>query len=79
MISGSGRSLREGNGNLPSILAWGNPMDRGAWRTTGHEVARVRHDLVTKPPPKKRRTGKQDHYIKKRKTVHRYILKSRPI
>ena len=22
-----------------SILDLGNPMDRGAWRTTGHEVA----------------------------------------
>ena len=26
-------------------------MDRGAWWDTVHEVARVRHDLVTKPPP----------------------------
>ena len=24
-------------------------MDRGAWRATVHGVARVRHDLVTKP------------------------------
>ena len=26
-------------------------MDRGAWWATVHGVARVRHDLVTKPPP----------------------------
>ena len=26
-------------------------MDRGAWRATVHRVARVRHELVTKPPP----------------------------
>ena len=26
-------------------------MDRGAWRTTVHGVARVGHNLVTKPPP----------------------------
>ena len=26
-------------------------MDREAWRTTLHEVTRVRHNLVTKPPP----------------------------
>ena len=26
-------------------------MDRGAWQATVHEVARVRHDLGTKPPP----------------------------
>ena len=31
-----------------SILAWENPMDRGAWRATVHGVARVGHDLVTK-------------------------------
>ena len=24
-------------------------MDRGAWRATVHEIARVGHDLVTKP------------------------------
>ena len=26
-------------------------MDRGDWHDIVHEVARVRHDLVTKPPP----------------------------
>ena len=26
-----------------------NPMDRGAWWATGHGVARVRHDVATKP------------------------------
>ena len=26
-------------------------MDRGAWRATVHGVARVEHDLATKPPP----------------------------
>ena len=36
-----------------SILAWKNPMDRGAWGATVHRVVRVRHDLATKllPPP----------------------------
>ena len=33
------------------ILAWEISMDRGAWRATVHGVARVGHDLVTKPPP----------------------------
>ena len=32
-----------------SILAWRIPMDRGAWQATVHGVARVRHNLVTKP------------------------------
>ena len=26
-------------------------MDRGAWWATVHGVARVGHDLATKPPP----------------------------
>ena len=30
-------------------------MDRGAWQATFHGVTRVRHDLVTKPPPPKSR------------------------
>ena len=32
-----------------NILAWKNPMDRGAWQGTIHGVARIRHNLVTKP------------------------------
>ena len=28
-----------------------NPMDRGDWQATVHEVARVRHNLATKVPP----------------------------
>ena len=30
-----------------SILAWGNPMDRGAWRATVHGVTRVGHNSAT--------------------------------
>ena len=33
---GSGRSPGEGNSNPPHILAWRNPMDRGAWQATVH-------------------------------------------
>ena len=40
MISGSRRSPGEGNGN---------PLQY-SWLVTVHGVARVRHDLVTKPP-----------------------------
>ena len=48
---GSGRSPGEGNGN-PLQYSWlENPMDRGTWWATVHGVARVGHDLVTKPPP----------------------------
>ena len=28
-----------------------NPIDRGAWQATAHEVAKVRHDWATEPPP----------------------------
>ena len=48
---GSGRSSGEGNGNPPQHSCLGNPMDRGTWRATIHGVARVGHNLVTKPPP----------------------------
>ena len=42
---------REGNGNPLQYSCLENPMDRGAWQATVHGVARVGHDLVTKPPP----------------------------
>jgi len=32
--------LEEGMATHPSILAWRIPMDRGAWRTTVHGVAK---------------------------------------
>ena len=50
-IPGLGRSPGEGNGNPLQYSCLENPMDRGAWWATVHGVARVRHDLVTTPPP----------------------------
>ena len=47
-ISGSGRSLGGGNGNLLQYSCLENPKDRGAWGATVHGVARVGHDSVTK-------------------------------
>ena len=41
----------EGNGNQLQYSCLENPMDRGAWQATVHGVARVGHDLATKPPP----------------------------
>jgi len=35
-IPGWGRSPGEGNGNPLQYSCLGNPMDRGAWRATGH-------------------------------------------
>ena len=47
----TGRSPGGGSGNLLQYSCLGNSMDRGAWRVTVDGVARVRHDLVTVPPP----------------------------
>ena len=37
-----------GQRSLAGYIPWGR---RGAWQATVHGVARVGHDLVTKPPP----------------------------
>ena len=50
-IPESGRSPGEGNGNPLQYSCLENSMDRGAWQATVHGVARVRHNLATKPPP----------------------------
>ena len=47
-IPGSGRSPGEGNSNPLQYSCLENPTDRGAWQTTVHGVARVRHNLATK-------------------------------
>ena len=49
LIPGSERSPGGGNGNPLQFSCLENPMDSGAWQATGHGVARVGHDLVTKP------------------------------
>ena len=51
LIPGSGRSAEEGNGNSLQYSCLENPTDRGAWQAAVHGVARVGHDLVSKPPP----------------------------
>ena len=51
-IPGSGRSPGKGNGNPFQYSCLEDPMDRGAWQATVHGVARVIHNLTTKPPPK---------------------------
>ena len=45
LISGSGRSPGRGNGNPLQYSCLENPMDRGAWWATVHEVGKKnRHD-----------------------------------
>ena len=48
---GLGRSPGEGNCNPLQYYCLEIPMDRGSWQATVHEVARVGHNLATKPPP----------------------------
>ena len=50
-IAGLERSPGGGNDNPLQYSCLGNPVDREAWWATVHGVARVGHDLVTKPPP----------------------------
>ena len=51
LISGPGKSPGEGDGNPLHCFCLENPLDKGAWWPTVHVVAKVRHDLETKPPP----------------------------
>ena len=44
-ITGSGRSPGEGNGNPLQYSCLENPMDRGAWRATVHEVSKSQIQL----------------------------------
>ena len=45
-----GKIPGEGNGNPFQYTCLENPTDRGVWQARVHGVAKVRHDLVTKPP-----------------------------
>ena len=51
LTPGWGRSSGKGNGKPLQYSHLENPIDRGTWQATVHGIARVRHDLVTKPPP----------------------------
>ena len=43
-------SLEKEMATHPSILAWRIPWTREVWQATVHGLARVGHNLVTKPP-----------------------------
>ena len=51
VVKGSTRSPGKGNGNSLQYSSLENLMDRGAWKANVHGITRVRHNLVTKPPP----------------------------
>ena len=48
LIPGSGRSPGGGQGNTFQYSCLGNPMDRGAWWTTVHEVTKSQTLLSNK-------------------------------
>ena len=50
-IPALGRSHGGGHGNPLKYSCLKNPMDRGAWQTIVHGVARVGPNLATTPPP----------------------------
>ena len=50
LIPGFGRSPGEGNGNPLQYSCLENPMDCSLPASSVHGVARVGHDLATKPP-----------------------------
>ena len=68
-IPGSKRSPGEGNGNPLQYSCLENPMDREAWWATVHGVARVGHNLATKPPPP---------HVKKRASQVVLVIKNPP-
>ena len=49
LIPGLGRSPGVGNGNSLQYSCLRNPKDRETWQAPVPWVARVRHDLATKP------------------------------
>ena len=51
LIPRLGRYSGEGNGNSLQYSRLENSTDRGDWQVTVHGIARVGHDLSTKPPP----------------------------
>ena len=50
LLPGLERSPGGGHGYPLQYSCLENPMDRGAWQATVYGVARVGHDLATKPP-----------------------------
>ena len=49
-LPGLRRSPGEGNSNPLQYSCLRNPMDRGAWQSTVHDVARLGHDWTTNLP-----------------------------
>ena len=73
-VAGSGRSPGEGNGNLLQHSCLENPKNRGAWQATVHGVTRVRHNLVTKPPPPQKQ--KETWFMQLRRIINPYTCKA---
>ena len=73
-ISGLGRFPGEGNCNPLQCSCLENLTNRGTWQTTVHGVIRVRHDLVTKPPPQSSGHVSEDFFTPKTYPSFRHIV-----
>ena len=58
LIPGLGRPSGEWYSNSLKFSCLENPMDREAWQAAAYGIARVGHDLVTKPPPQMQKTDR---------------------
>ena len=58
LIPGLGRSSGEVDGSPLQYSSLENPIDRETWQATVYGIARVGHDLVTKPPLQMQKTGR---------------------
>ena len=62
LIPGLGRSPGEGNGNSLQYSCLENSMDRKAWQTTVHGVAKSRTQLSYKHTPRFRKSKKRSEF-----------------
>ena len=77
LISGLGRSPGGGNGN-PLQYSWlENPLDRGAWRATVHEVTKSRTQLNTRACTFHVYNGYPTKYILNIKRLEKSLLNER--
>ena len=64
LIPGLGRSPGRGHGNPLLDFCLENPMDRGAWWAIVPGIARVGHDLSTRPPPHRHPSKTDKVYVR---------------
>jgi len=81
LISGSGRSPAEKNGNPFQYSCLENPRDRGAWQATVHRVAKSQTQLsmyvstnLSSPTRDRNRAPCINHWTTTREVPHNIVL-----